>query len=153
MGDSASHLKMAYQALTKLPTIEKIRCSQIYITEPWGNPHQAQFMNAVIQLVTTLRPEDLLKTLQHLEIQLGRNRIHSEKWGPRVIDLDILLYENKVIETPNLIIPHPYLTKRDFVLFPLAELAPTLKLPDGTPLTAYIEKLHQPSPPTCPFSL
>lgn len=146
-GDSFSHLKKAYLALTDLASGEEIQCSQIYLTEPWGNTQQPAFMNAVVKFYTTLTPEALLTTLQALEIHLGRDRSKPEKWGPRVIDLDILLYDQQIIKTPHLIIPHPYLTQRDFVLFPLAELSPNLQLPDGTSLHDWIEKLNQPCPP------
>jgi len=97
-------------------------------TEPWGPVQQPAFLNAIAEVKTCLLPHPLLRCLKDWERQLGRNP-EVERWGPRVIDLDILLYENVVIETPELTIPHPHLTDRPFVLQQLAELDPGLVHP------------------------
>ena len=96
--------------------------SSFYITKAWGNTDQEDFINQVISLETKQSPQKLLETLLQIEKDSGRERI--EKWGPRIIDIDILYYGNKIIDMPDLKIPHPYLHLRNFVLYPLNEIAP-----------------------------
>jgi 2-amino-4-hydroxy-6-hydroxymethyldihydropteridine diphosphokinase len=103
--------------------------SKLYLTSPMGPQNQADMINAVIALQTQLSPMELLKELQHIESRHGRRR--CVRWGPRTLDLDLLLYDDLVSDDPQLTIPHPGLLERDFVLQPLAEIAPTLKLPNG----------------------
>lgn len=98
-----------------------IKSSSIYETQPWGKTDQPSFLNQVVAVDTSLSPDLLLLTILAIENSLGRTR--SEKWGPRTIDLDILLYGDQVIHQPNLIIPHPVMAERRFVLVPLAEIA------------------------------
>jgi len=101
--------------------------SSLYETEPWGMKDQPPFLNMVIEIETELDPKVLLRVLKDVEKELGRKE--SLKWGPRVIDLDILLVDNLILNQDGLIIPHPLMHKRDFVLRPLAEIAPDIKHP------------------------
>ena len=99
-----------------------VKKSSVYETKAWGITTQPDFLNMVIQLETEISPEELLAALINIEISLGRKR--DIKWGPRLIDIDILLFNNEVIDTPRLIVPHPFLHLRRFTLAPLAEIAP-----------------------------
>ena len=96
--------------------------SALYETEPWGVTDQPRFINMVVQIETTLEPEELLKLLKGIEQEIGRQ--DSFRWGPRLIDLDILFFNDLVLEEENLKIPHPFLHEREFVLRPLNEIAP-----------------------------
>jgi 2-amino-4-hydroxy-6-hydroxymethyldihydropteridine diphosphokinase len=96
--------------------------SSVYETAAWGINDQPDFLNMVVSVQTTLSPKDLLAAILHIETVLGRHRVI--KWGPRIIDIDILLYNDLVLQSPDLIIPHPYIQDRKFTLLPLAELAP-----------------------------
>jgi 2-amino-4-hydroxy-6-hydroxymethyldihydropteridine diphosphokinase len=112
--------------------IGAVRLSTVIETEPWGHENQPMFLNAVAELETPLTPRQLLDHLLDVERRLGRERI-GPQWGPRTIDLDLLLFGDETIDQPGLVVPHPRLTEREFVLKPLAELVPTLKIPgDGT---------------------
>ncbi|RME97622.1 MAG: 2-amino-4-hydroxy-6-hydroxymethyldihydropteridine diphosphokinase [Bacteroidetes bacterium] len=99
-----------------------IRASDIYETSPWGRTRQPNFLNLACRCDTALSPTEVLQQTQHIEAELGRER--SVQWGPRTIDIDILSYDQEVIDTPSLTIPHPRIGERRFVLVPLAELAP-----------------------------
>ncbi len=107
--------------------ITVIKQSSIYETEPWGVNNQPLFLNMVIEIETDLTPLELLKVLKDIEKKMGR--VNSYHWGPRIIDLDILLFDNLIINMDNLIIPHPFLHERDFVLRPLKEIAQEIKHP------------------------
>jgi len=122
MGDRTANLRLAHAELP--PEIQVSLASSTYETEPWGFPDQPSFLNQVVQAHTRLSPPALLATLKGIESSLGRRP--TFRYGPRLIDLDILLYGNLVIDTPILTIPHPRLTQRAFVLVPLAEIAPDL---------------------------
>ena len=98
------------------------RMSSMIETEPWGVTDQQKFINTAVEAHTDMGPEELLATLKKIEFAMGR--LPSAKWGPRLVDLDILFYDDLVINTDNLEIPHPYIKDRDFVLKPLAEIAP-----------------------------
>jgi 2-amino-4-hydroxy-6-hydroxymethyldihydropteridine diphosphokinase len=112
--------------------IGAVRLSTVIETQPWGHENQPMFLNAVAELETPLTPRQLLDHLLDVERRLGRERI-GPQWGPRTIDLDLLLFGDETIDQPGLVVPHPRLTEREFVLKPLAELVPTLKIPgDGT---------------------
>lgn len=106
------------------------RRSSDYETPPWGKTDQQPFVNACIMVETSLAPHELLDLCLKVELELGRVRL--EKWGPRVIDIDLLAYDQRVIESPTLIIPHRYMLERAFVLVPLAEIAPDLLVGDET---------------------
>ncbi len=103
--------------------------SSIYRTPPWGVTDQPDFFNAVLRAETTLTPQELLRTAKEVEQALGRRPTY--RWGPRVIDIDLLLMDDVTITTPELTLPHPGLLRRAFVTVPLLELTPDLRLPDG----------------------
>jgi len=112
--------------------IGAVRLSTIRESEPWGYENQPRYLNAAAELETVLSPRQLLDHLFDVERRLGRERI-GPRWGPRTIDLDLLLYGDRAIDEPGLIVPHPYLLERRFVLEPLAELIPAQKIPgNGT---------------------
>ncbi len=128
-GNRHKNLEDSLDYLDKVPEINILIVSSIYETEPWGMLEQQLFLNLVILIDTALDPDSLLYTCQEIENKMGRQRrVH---WGPRKIDIDILLYEDLTIETEKLTIPHPYMEKREFVLAPLREICPELILPSG----------------------
>ncbi|GBD99209.1 bifunctional folate synthesis protein [bacterium BMS3Abin07] len=102
--------------------MEIVSRSSMYETEPWGVKTQPLFINMVIRVRTDADPHDLLRQLQSIEKEMGRQK--GPKWAPRVIDLDILLYDDLTVDEPDLKIPHPYMSEREFVLKPLSEIAP-----------------------------
>ena len=118
-GDSFSNLKKAISALGGFGKV--FQSSSVYETEAWGNTNQQAFLNQAVEFQTSLLPLELLDAIQEIENKMGRLR--SEKWGPRIIDIDILLYESHCVNSDRLNIPHPLLAERNFVLFPLAEIA------------------------------
>jgi 2-amino-4-hydroxy-6-hydroxymethyldihydropteridine diphosphokinase len=123
IGDPPVQISTALRRLSEENGIKILKTSSFYITEPVGIADQPHFINAVVEIRATDTPYELITTLQTIEKSMGRSR-YDEKWGPRVIDLDILLYGQDVIQEMNLIIPHPELHKRRFVLVPLCEIAP-----------------------------
>jgi 2-amino-4-hydroxy-6-hydroxymethyldihydropteridine diphosphokinase len=125
LGDRGENLRRALERLGAA------RVSTIRETDPVGVTEQPRFLNAVAELETGLPPRALLDRLLEIERDLGRDRESEERWGPRTIDLDLLLYDDEVIDEPGLTVPHPRLAERRFVLEPLHELAPDLVLPDG----------------------
>jgi 2-amino-4-hydroxy-6-hydroxymethyldihydropteridine diphosphokinase len=125
LGDRAAHLQAARTALARRLALRQV--SRIYETPPWGYADQPSFLNQVVGAETEMGPEALLIYLKYLEAELGRKP--TFRYGPRVIDLDILFYDDLVLETPQLTIPHPRLHERAFVLVPLAEIAPGLRHP------------------------
>ena len=127
LGDRAKNLQTALSELAQMPTISITRVSSLYETAPVGVTAQPEFINAVAALETSLTPAALLAAFLHLENKMGR--VRTFRWGPRVIDLDLLLYGQEQIALPELIVPHPRLHERAFVLMPLAEIAPDLVLP------------------------
>ena len=129
MGDRAAHLRAAADLISK--NIGKIaKKSHVYETQPWGKTDQDRFLNQVVMANTTLDPRDLLEKITKLEREMGRERRRDQdKWGPRIIDIDILFYGKRVIRDKGLEIPHPELHKRAFVLVPLLEIAPDLEHP------------------------
>ncbi|MFP4119442.1 2-amino-4-hydroxy-6-hydroxymethyldihydropteridine diphosphokinase [Coleofasciculus sp.] len=121
LGDSRAILEAAIVMLAKTPSITVTSESSWYRTAPIGPP-QPDYLNGCVILEVQLTPQDLLQTTLSIEKQFGRER--RERWGPRTLDLDILLFDNLIIDTPTLQIPHPRMTERAFVLVPLAEIAP-----------------------------
>ncbi|OEF95796.1 2-amino-4-hydroxy-6-hydroxymethyldihydropteridine diphosphokinase [Desulfuribacillus alkaliarsenatis] len=138
IGNRAMYIKQAIAAIDNLDACKVIDKASIYETKPQGNVNQADFLNTAIKVETTYAPSELLKQLQNIESKL--HRVRTEKWGPRTIDIDILFYGQECIETVDLIIPHPRLEERDFVLTPMLELAPYLFHPR---LNSTIEELHR----------
>jgi 2-amino-4-hydroxy-6-hydroxymethyldihydropteridine diphosphokinase len=125
MGNRLSNLKAAIDNLSPQMSVKKK--SRIYETPPWGFTDQGAFLNQVVMVETYLKPEALLAHLKRLETALGR--VPNFQNGPRLIDMDILFFDDKVMDTPPLVIPHPRLQERAFVLVPLADLAPDLVHP------------------------
>ena len=128
LGNRSAHLLLAQQQLGKLPETRLLLISQFHETEPLGGPPQGKFLNAVAHLETRLSPDLLLKHLLEIEEGMFRPPGHP-RWEPRTMDLDILSYDNVVLRTPKLTIPHPRLHEREFVLLPLSEIAPFWRHP------------------------
>ncbi len=122
LGNRLANLQNALIALP--PKVTPDICSSIYESEPWGYSDQPQFLNQVISAHTDLEPLPLLTFLKDIELRLGRRE--TFRFGPRLIDLDILFYDDLVLDTPTLTIPHPRIAERAFILIPLAEIAPDL---------------------------
>jgi 2-amino-4-hydroxy-6-hydroxymethyldihydropteridine diphosphokinase len=120
LGNRRKNIKKALDYLSKTKGIKIEKSSRIYETEPVGGPPQGKFLNAAIKIKTSLSPAILLKALKKIEKDLGRKK--TVRFGPRQIDLDILFYANKIIKTRNLVIPHPRMFEREFVLKPLREI-------------------------------
>ena len=126
LGDKEANLRRAFELLQQRG-VEVVKTSSFICTEPYGVTDQPQFLNGVCVVRTSLEPLELLQTLLEIEQEMGRGRVRH--WGERNIDLDLLLYEDVVMDTPELILPHPDMQNRDFVLLPLAEIAPELVHP------------------------
>jgi 2-amino-4-hydroxy-6-hydroxymethyldihydropteridine diphosphokinase len=124
VGDVRSNFDQAIAKLCDGGTVKLTARSSDYRTPPWGVADQAPFINAAIAVTTSLAPHDLLHRAQECERALGRHRARERRWGPRTIDLDLLAYDDLVLIDRNLILPHPHMFERAFVLVPLAEIAP-----------------------------
>ncbi len=122
LGDPVQNCRNALREISVLKNIQVLRRSSLYRTEPIGDMLQDWFVNGVVEVRTTFTAPQLLKALQWVEQALGRER--RERWGPRIIDIDILLYGQEIIKTDSLVVPHPELHKRRFVLEPINEIAP-----------------------------
>ena len=128
LADPRAQVERALLALAGLPRTRLVRRSRLYRTTPWGRANQPEFVNAVVALQTELSPRELLEALLAIERAAGRAR-DATRWGPRVLDLDILAFGDRMIDEPGLHVPHPHLHERAFVLLPLAEVAPDLIVP------------------------
>lgn len=126
LGSRADWLRQAREKLIASATIEMVQASAIYETDPVGKTDQPAFLNQVIEIRTTLTPEDLLTRLLQIEQELGR--VRQERWGPRIIDLDLLAYGARLIHTSRLVLPHRELPHRRFVLAPWADIAPEFEV-------------------------
>ena len=141
LGEREAMIRMALDDLARLPFTLLVRASSLYDTEPAGEVDQPNFLNAVAQIDTELTARQLLWNLQLIEKRLGRAR--SQRWGPRTIDLDLLLYGSLVVDEPDLKVPHPEIAKRSFVLVPLVELDPLIIHPvSGETLLNHLSHLH-----------
>jgi 2-amino-4-hydroxy-6-hydroxymethyldihydropteridine diphosphokinase len=127
--DRLAHLRDAVRLLRDDEGIDVRRSSRVWETDPVGGPPQGDFLNAVIEVVSQAEPRALLASAHRVEAALGRER--SVRWGPRTIDIDVLLIGDRTIDEPDLVVPHPRLAERAFVLLPLLELEPDLALPGG----------------------
>jgi 2-amino-4-hydroxy-6-hydroxymethyldihydropteridine diphosphokinase len=125
LGDREAHLRDALHLLQDVVTIRRV--SSLFLTDPVGVTHQPEFANLAVEADTSLEPLELLKEVKRVEHEVGRRP--TFRWGPRVVDIDILLYDDLVLETPELTIPHPEITRRAFVLLPLAQIAPDMLHP------------------------
>lgn len=123
LGDRVGYLQQATSLLNASEKINVVATSSFYESEPWQMNSENWFVNAVIQIATTLTPEELLNACQRIEKQLGRKRLSSEVYADRTIDIDILFYDDLIIKTDRLVIPHRNFSKRAFVLVPMLEIA------------------------------
>ncbi len=130
LGDRAATLHRALEMLAETEGVTLRRVSTLIETDPVGGPaDQPCFMNGAAEIQTPLEPEQLMKVLKDIETALGRDRSREVPWGPRPCDLDILLFEDRTVRTDQLTVPHPQMHKREFVLRPLAEIAPDVGHP------------------------
>lgn len=131
IGDGIATVRAALAALDAIPDTQLLRASRLYRTAAWGVTDQPDFINAVAMLRTQRAPQQLLVDMLAIERASGRNRLAdgSDRWGPRTLDLDLLLYGGQTIAEPGLHVPHPHLHERAFVLVPLAEIAPDAYIP------------------------
>ena len=141
LNQPVAQLQNALRALTQLSQCQIIKCSSLYLSKAIGPGQQDDYVNAVIQMYTDLSPLSLLTALQGIEDQ--QNRTREIRWGPRTLDLDILLFGSQSINSEQLTVPHSELHNRSFVLYPLMEIAPELKLPNRVSLSALVA--------SCPF--
>ena len=135
----------AIRALADIPDSRVVSVSSLYRTPPLGPQDQPDYLNAAVALETSLAPEALLDHTQRIELQQGRVR-KAERWGPRTLDLDIMLFGNEVINTERLTVPHYDMKNRGFMLWPLFEIAPQLHFPDGLALRVALENLGAEKP-------
>jgi len=148
VGDRAAHVAAAIGRIAELPRTELIKVSSLIETEPAGVTGQSKFLNGAAELRTELDPLELLDELQSIENDLGR--VRAVRWGPRTIDLDILLYDNEVIDEDRLRVPHPLMCERWFVLVPLAEIAPdAVHATTGKTAGELLAALRQREEPKC----
>lgn len=143
LAEPRRQLQEALDALRAIPRTQLAAVSPFYISDPLGPPDQPRYVNAVAALDTELEPLPLLDALQRIELEQGRER-KDERWGPRTLDLDILLFGERLLDEPRLRVPHYHMHARAFVLYPLADLAPQLRLADGRSLSEMLA--------ACPFS-
>jgi len=140
IGDMAAMLDRAVDKLAAIPGIRVVARSPDYRTPPWGKTDQPWFLNGAVAIETDLDPHALLDACQGIERDLGR--IREERWGPRIIDIDVLAYEGAAVEDERLVLPHRYVRERAFVLVPLNEIAPDLTI-GGEKVSDALAKLDQ----------
>jgi 2-amino-4-hydroxy-6-hydroxymethyldihydropteridine diphosphokinase len=128
LGDPIQQLHSALRAIAAIGSTRVVRHSRLYRTVPWGKSDQPEFVNAAAEIETGLSARELLDELLLIEQRAGRRR-NAERWGPRILDLDILLYGQEIIDEPSLHVPHPHMRDRAFVIVPLADIAPHLQIP------------------------
>lgn len=131
VGDVATTIARALAMLEEAPGCTVLAVSSLYRTPPWGRTDQAPFLNACALVRTELSPRDVLRLCLETERRLKRDRTTGERWGPRTIDIDMLTYGDEALEEDDLILPHPRMAERGFVLLPLAEIAPELEIAGG----------------------
>jgi len=135
-----AQVERALERLARLPQSRLIRSSRLYRSAPWGVLDQPEFVNAVAAIETGLSPSALMQALLAIERDAGRDR-NGERWGPRILDLDLLLYGALVLAEPGLQLPHPHLHERAFVLLPLAEREPDLDVPGRGHISALLSRV------------
>ena len=138
IGDKAANIDSAIAALTKDGAVRLVQASQKYRSKPWGVTDQDWFVNACISVATRLTARELLSRCQRAENDMGR--VRQQKWGPRLIDIDILTYRDQNIREPDLVVPHPLIKERAFVLIPLKDVAPELRI-GGQTLDALVNAI------------
>ncbi|WP_460762680.1 2-amino-4-hydroxy-6-hydroxymethyldihydropteridine diphosphokinase [Lysobacter fragariae] len=145
LGDAAATVRDAFKALDNLSQTRMLRASRLYRTPAWGRTDQPDFVNAVVMLETQLSPRDLLDSMLDIEHDAGRERDAGDRWGPRTLDLDLLLFGDVVMDEPGLHVPHPRLVERAFALVPLVEIAPDAMIPGIGAARDALAKLDQQS--------
>jgi 2-amino-4-hydroxy-6-hydroxymethyldihydropteridine diphosphokinase len=128
LGPRHATIHAGVRDLARVPGIQVVRLSSIIETDPVGPPGQGPYLNAAAELATTLDPHALLNAMLGVERTHGRDRSSGERWGPRTLDLDLLVYDGLTLEEPGLTLPHPRMHERPFVMIPLSEIAPGLKI-------------------------
>ncbi|MCH6483677.1 2-amino-4-hydroxy-6-hydroxymethyldihydropteridine diphosphokinase [Pseudoxanthomonas sp. LH2527] len=142
LGDAAGTLRLAIDALDRREGVVVSAVSRCYRTPAWGREDQPDFINAVALLETSLSPRALLDLLLSVEAEFGRHRVEGERWGPRTLDLDLLLYGDAVVDEPGLRVPHPHLHERAFALVPLLEVLPDARIPGRGPARDAVSALE-----------
>jgi 2-amino-4-hydroxy-6-hydroxymethyldihydropteridine diphosphokinase len=145
MASPLEQVNAAVQALSEIPQSRLVQVSAFYRTPPLGPQDQPDYLNAAVVLDTSLDAETLLDNTQRIELQQGRQR-KAERWGPRTLDLDIMLFGDEVINTDRLTVPHYDMKNRGFMLWPLWEVAPELTFPNGESLQAILQQLNAEKP-------
>ncbi len=146
LGDRLGYIASAVEELKKLGSLLSV--STVYESDPWGYRNQPKFLNCVLLLETSIAPEELLRKVKDIERRVGR--IERFRWGPREIDIDILLCEGRVIKTPELEVPHPRMRERDFVLVPLTEIEEGIRDPvTGKPFKEFLRNIEVSLRPYC----
>jgi len=140
LDDPERQVRRAIEALASMPETRFVRASRLYRTAPWGRTDQPAFVNAAAEIATTLSPRALLDALLAIERAQGRHR-DGTRWGPRTLDLDVLIYGDRVVDEPGLAIPHPHLADRAFVLLPLADIDPALHVPGKGRISELLRKV------------
>lgn len=141
LGDSKALLNDAVKQIAAVPHTKVVRISDWIVTAPYGVTEQPDFLNGAMEVETLLQPDELLREMQKIELNAGRERLIH--WGPRTLDLDLLFYDNAVIGTENLAVPHPEIEKRAFVLIPMAQIAPYFRHPvSRKTMRALLEELN-----------
>jgi 2-amino-4-hydroxy-6-hydroxymethyldihydropteridine diphosphokinase len=140
LGDREGNFRQAVELLSAEDGIDVVAVSEIRETDPVGPVEQGPFLNGAVRIETDLAPRELLERLLAVEERLGR--VRRERWGPRTIDLDLLLYGDDVVDEPGLTVPHPRLHERRFALEPLSDLAPSLEIPGKGPISALLAELE-----------
>ena len=144
LGDRKANIREAEDRLSKLPETRILKASSLYESEPLGDA-KTWFVNSVLEIETDFEPDELLKRTRAIEAAMGRKRVKGKRWGSRIIDLDILLFDNQTVSKRTLKIPHPEMHKRRFVLLPLSELAPHVSHPHlGTSISELLGGLKDP---------
>lgn len=144
LADPLHQVQSALNALAAIPDTTLVATSSLYRTPPYGPPDQPDFLNAAVALDTALAAETLLDHTQRIELEQGRVR-KAHRWGPRTLDLDIMLFGEQTLSTPRLTVPHYDMHNRAFMLLPLREIAPDLALPNGTRIADLLATLDSSS--------
>jgi len=144
LGDRKANIREAEEKLAALPDTRIVKASSLYESEPLGNA-KTWFVNSVLEIETEFEADELLKRTKAIETAMGRKRVKGKRWGSRIIDLDLLLFDNQTVNKRNLKLPHPEMQKRRFVLLPLSELAPHITHPQlGTTISELLGGLKEP---------
>ena len=141
LGDREETLRRAVALITAVEGVDLLAVSELRETDPVGVVDQPRFLNGALKVETMLSPEALLDALLRIERELGRTR-GTERWGPRTVDLDLLLYDDEILDEPGLHVPHPHLHERRFALQPLADLNPDLEIPGRGRVSALLAAVH-----------